>query len=58
MDSVKISEELLIPAGRHTLLPDEVSARQRERLVRAMGQCVSEQGYAETTLVQVAEAAD
>jgi AcrR family transcriptional regulator len=53
MDSVKISEELLIPAGRHTLQPDEVSARQRERLLRAMGRCVSEQGYAETTIADV-----
>jgi AcrR family transcriptional regulator len=53
MDSVKISEELLIPAGRHTLQPDEVSARQHERLLRAMGRCVSEQGYAETTIADV-----
>jgi AcrR family transcriptional regulator len=53
MDSVKISEELLIPAGRHTLPPDEVSSRQRERLLRAMGRCVSEQGYAETTIADV-----
>ncbi len=53
VDSVKISDELLIPAGRHTLLPDEVSARQRERLLRAMGRCVSEQGYAETTIADV-----
>jgi AcrR family transcriptional regulator len=57
VDSVKISDELLIPAGRHTLLPDEVSARQRERLVRAMGQCVSEQGYTETTLADVVRVA-
>jgi AcrR family transcriptional regulator len=53
VDSVKISDELLIPAGRHTLLPDEVSARQHERLLRAMGRCVSEQGYAETTIADV-----
>jgi AcrR family transcriptional regulator len=53
VDSVKISDELLIPAGRHTLGPDEVSARQRERLLRAMGQSVSEQGYAETTIADV-----
>ncbi len=53
VDSVKISDELLIPAGRHTLLPDEVSARQRERLLRAMGRCVSDQGYAETTIADV-----
>ena len=50
MDSVKIADELLIPAGRHTLGPEEVSARQRERLLRAMGQSVSERGYAETTI--------
>jgi AcrR family transcriptional regulator len=53
VDSVKISDELLIPAGRHTLLPGEVSARQHERLLRAMGRCVSEQGYAETTIADV-----
>jgi AcrR family transcriptional regulator len=53
VDSVNIGDELLIPAGRHTLEPDEVSARQRERLLRAMGSCVSEQGYAETTIADV-----
>jgi AcrR family transcriptional regulator len=57
MDSVKIGEELLIPAGRHTLLPDEVSARQKERLLRAMGRCVSEQGYADTTIADVVRVA-
>jgi len=57
MDSVKISEELLIPAGRHTLQPGEVSARQRERLLRAMGRCVSEQGYADTTIADVVRVA-
>jgi AcrR family transcriptional regulator len=30
-----------------------VSARQRERLLRAMGICVSERGYAETTIADV-----
>jgi AcrR family transcriptional regulator len=57
MDSVKIHDELLIPAGRHTLDPDEVSARQRERLLRAMGLCVSEQGYVETTIADVVRVA-
>jgi AcrR family transcriptional regulator len=57
MDSVKISDELLIPPGRHTLLPDEVKARQRERLLRAMGQCVCERGYAETTIADVVRVA-
>jgi len=53
VETVKISDELLIPAGRHTLQPAEVSARQHERLLRAMGRCVSEQGYAETTIADV-----
>jgi AcrR family transcriptional regulator len=57
MDSVKIGEELLIPAGRHTLAPEEVRARQRERLLRAMGHCVSERGYTETTIADVVRVA-
>jgi AcrR family transcriptional regulator len=57
VETVKISDELLIPAGRHTLQPDEVSARQHERLLRAMGQCVSEQGYGETTIADVVRVA-
>ena len=57
MDTVKIADELLIPAGRHTLAPEEVSARQRERLLRAMGQCVSERGYVETTIADVVRVA-
>jgi len=50
IDTVKISDA---PAGRHTLAPDEVSARQRERLLRAMGSCVSTQGYTETTIADI-----
>ena len=57
MDSVKINDELLIPAGRHTLDPDEVSSRQRERLLRAMGLCVSEHGYVETTIADMVRVA-
>jgi AcrR family transcriptional regulator len=57
MDSVKIGDELLIPAGRHTLTPEEVRARQRERLLRAMGHCVSERGYTETTIADVVRVA-
>ena len=57
MDSVKINDELLIPAGRHTLAPAEVSARQRERLLRAMGSCVSRRGYVETTIADVVKVA-
>jgi AcrR family transcriptional regulator len=52
-DELLIHEELLIPRGRHTLPPEEVDARQRERLLRAMGRCVSEQGYIETTIADV-----
>jgi AcrR family transcriptional regulator len=57
MDSIKIHDELLIPAGRHTLEPDEVSSRQRERLVRAMGRCVSERGYLDTTVAEIVRVA-
>jgi AcrR family transcriptional regulator len=57
VDTVKISDELLIPAGRHTLQPDEVSARQKERLLRAMGTCVSERGYAATTIADIVRVA-
>jgi AcrR family transcriptional regulator len=57
MDSVKINDDLLIPAGRHTLLPDEVNARQRERLLRAMACCVSERGYTDTTVADVVRVA-
>ncbi len=53
MDDVKINDDLLIPPGRHTLAPGEVDARQRERLARAMGQSVSVQGYADTTIGDV-----
>ena len=57
MDSVKIDHDLLIPAGRHTLPPREVSARQRERLLRAMASCTSELGYQGTTVGDVVRVA-
>jgi AcrR family transcriptional regulator len=57
IDTVKISSELLIPAGRHTLAPGEVSARQRERLLRAMGSCASTKGYTETTIADLVRVA-
>jgi AcrR family transcriptional regulator len=57
VDTVKINDELLIPAGRHTLAPDEVNARQKERLLRAMGSCVSERGYTQTTIADVVRVA-
>ncbi|HEY2182148.1 MAG TPA: TetR/AcrR family transcriptional regulator [Solirubrobacteraceae bacterium] len=52
-DDDVLDDDLLIPPGRHTLSPDEVDARQRERLLRAMGRCVSEQGYVDTTLADI-----
>lgn len=57
MNSVKIDDDLLIPAGRHTLPPQEVSGRQRERLLRAMASCTSELGYQRTTVGDVVRVA-
>jgi AcrR family transcriptional regulator len=57
VDTVKIDEQLLIPAGRHTLSPDEVGQRQRERLLRAIVGCASERGYADTTIADVVKVA-
>jgi AcrR family transcriptional regulator len=57
MDSVKIDHDLLIPAGRHTLPPEEVSERQRERLLRAMARCASELGYQNTRVADVVRVA-
>jgi AcrR family transcriptional regulator len=57
VDSVKIDRDLLIPAGRHTLPPEEVSERQRERLLRAMASCASELGYQNTTVADVVRVA-
>jgi AcrR family transcriptional regulator len=42
-----------LPRGRHKLSSDEVRASQRARLLRAMLECVSELGYAATTVPQV-----
>jgi AcrR family transcriptional regulator len=53
VESIKIDESLMIPAGRHTLPPDKVEQRQRERLLRAMVACVGRQGYKETTIADV-----
>ena len=57
MDNVNIADDLLIPAGRHTLAPEQVSASQRERLLRAMGRCVSERGYNDTTIADIVRVA-
>ncbi|HEY8584426.1 MAG TPA: TetR/AcrR family transcriptional regulator [Capillimicrobium sp.] len=39
-----------LPRGRHKLSADEVRDSQRERLLRAMLECVSESSYAEATV--------
>ena len=57
MDTVKIDDELLIPAGRHTLGAGEVSERQRERLLRAIASCASERGYSQTTIADIVRVA-
>ena len=46
-----------LPRGRHNLSADAVRASQRERLLRAMVECVGEHGYAGTTVPQVVAAA-
>ena len=57
MDDFRIDQELLIPAGRHTLPPQEVSQRQRVRLQRAMASCACERGYRNTTIADVVRVA-
>ena len=57
MDTVKIGDDLLIPAGRHTLPPEQVSELQRERLIRAMAQCTAELSYQRTTIADVVKVA-
>jgi AcrR family transcriptional regulator len=57
MDAAPSDDDLLIPAGRHTLDPEEVRTRQRVRLLRAMGICVSEKGYVETNIGDVVRVA-
>jgi AcrR family transcriptional regulator len=46
-----------LPRGRHKLSADAVRASQRERLLRAMLECVGSQGYADTSVPQVVAAA-
>jgi AcrR family transcriptional regulator len=46
-----------LPRGRHNLPPEVVRASQRERLLRAMLDCVAERGYQATTVPQVVAAA-
>jgi AcrR family transcriptional regulator len=42
-----------LPRGRHKLSADTVRASQRERALRAMIECVGEQGWAKTTVPDV-----
>src|SRR3954469_19976804 len=46
-----------LPRGRHGLSREAVRASQRERLVRAMLECVAGEGYTATTVQKVAAAA-
>jgi AcrR family transcriptional regulator len=46
-----------LPRGRHKLSREAVGASQRERLVRAMLECVSARGFARTTITDVVSAA-
>jgi AcrR family transcriptional regulator len=46
-----------LPRGRHKLSAETVRASQRERLLRAMLECVSERGFAETTIGDIVSAA-
>lgn len=42
-----------MPRGRHLIAPDEVKSSQRQRLLRAMLECVGAHGYGTTTVPQV-----
>jgi AcrR family transcriptional regulator len=57
LDSVEIDKRLRIPAGRHTLAPEEVGRSQAERLRRAIVSCAAEQGYAKTTIADIVRVA-
>ena len=46
-----------LPRGRHKLDAETVESSQRERLLRAMLECVDQLGYQATTVAQVASAA-
>ena len=46
-----------LPRGRHNLSRDDVRESQRARLIRAMLDCVAEQGYPATTVADVVAAA-
>ncbi|ACY95922.1 MULTISPECIES: TetR/AcrR family transcriptional regulator [Thermomonospora] len=42
-----------LPRGRHALAPEEVARRQRERLMLAMAQAMSDKGFAATSVEDV-----
>src|SRR5688500_10815012 len=42
-----------LPRGRHGLSREEVAESQRERMLRAMAEAVSERGYAKTPVAEV-----
>lgn len=46
-----------LPRGRHKLSREAVRASQRERLLRAMAEVVSDEGYAATTVPKVVKSA-
>jgi len=58
VDSIKIDEPLRIPAGRHTLPPEEVARLQRERLLRSVIACSAENGYQGTTIGDIVARAE
>ena len=57
IDTVNFDDDLLIPAGRHTLPPERVAELQKERLTRAMAHCTAQQGYQSTTIADVVKVA-
>ncbi|MFN2617630.1 MAG: TetR/AcrR family transcriptional regulator [Thermoleophilaceae bacterium] len=57
MRDVKIDDQLLIPAGRHTLPPEQVSRLQKERLLRAIVQCACDRGYQAMTIADIVRVA-
>ncbi len=46
-----------LPRGRHGLSPEYVAQNQRERLIRALAECLYERGFDETTISMVSKRA-
>lgn len=53
VDSALAAPRVTLPRGRHALPPEEVTASQRLRLLRAMTEVVAERGFAATTAARV-----